>query len=252
MRYNTEGIVWPTHAEIQEHISSNSTAVIYEIAHSGLVPTRFASGCIDGQYREYTYWYDIEAWIADYPKMPFTFIASCFSMCDTSYGNLSHAFRKGSTEGTVTIGYCGMSNEECSICWDYSLDWQETLFYYMSEGWSIKAAYDQASADYPSCLIPGCILFAGDEDFSIIPRLRRDGSIAYGCGDADNSDMIDIDDIAHIVSYIFGGGPEPVPFVCVGDVDGSGGTTPVDVDDVVYLINYIFAGGPAPVAVCCD
>jgi len=34
--------------------------------------------------------------------------------------------------------------------------------------------------------------------------------------------------------------------VICGDVNGSGGDTPVDIDDVVYLLDYIFADGPVP------
>ncbi len=252
MGYNTEPVLWPDHAKIQEHISSNETAVFYEIAHSGGIPTRFASGCIGGQFREYTYWSDIEAWIADYPKMPFTFIASCYSMCDTSYGNLSHAFRKGSTEGTVTIGYCGMSEEYCWNCWDYSLDFQDTLFSCMSQGFPVKAAYNFACAAYPTCADNGCILFAGDEDFAIVPVVTRDGSPVVVCGDVNNDGTVDIDDVVYLIEYIFTGGPEPVPYVCVGDANGSGGPLPVDIDDVVYVINYIFGGGPPPVEYCCD
>lgn len=68
----------------------------------------------------------------------------------------------------------------------------------------------------------------------------------YLCGDADNSDAVDIDDIVYLIAYIFSGGPEPDPFES-GDADCSGG---VDIDDVVYLIAYIFSGGPEPCADC--
>ena len=37
--------------------------------------------------------------------------------------------------------------------------------------------------------------------------------------------------------------------IICGDANGMGG---VDIDDVVYLISYIFSGGPAPVPGCCD
>lgn len=252
MGYGTQALLWPTHAEIQAHVSSNETAVFYEIAHSGEVPTRFCSGCVDGQFREYTYWYDIEAWIADYPKMPFTFTASCYSMCDTSYGNLSHAFRKGSTEGTVTIGYCDMGEEYCLTCWEYSLDFQDMLFSYMSQGFPVKAAFDSACVAYPSCADNGCILFAGDKDLTVIPRINRDGSPVVLCGDADYSGTVDIDDVVYLIAFIFNDGPEPVPHVCAGDANGSGESWPVDIDDVVYLIDYIFSGGLPPVDYCCD
>jgi len=66
------------------------------------------------------------------------------------------------------------------------------------------------------------------------------------CGDADASGTVDIDDVVYLISYIFGGGPEPNP-VASGEVDCSGA---IDIDDVVYLIAYIFQGGPEPCAGC--
>jgi len=71
--------------------------------------------------------------------------------------------------------------------------------------------------------------------------------VSYGCsidvcGDADNSDAVDIDDVVYLISYIFSSGPAPEPLES-GDADCSGD---VDIDDVVYLIGYIFSGGNAP------
>jgi len=62
------------------------------------------------------------------------------------------------------------------------------------------------------------------------------------CGDADASGGADIDDAVYLISHIFSGGPEPVPYES-GDADCSGG---IDIDDVVYLIAYIFSGGNTP------
>ena len=66
------------------------------------------------------------------------------------------------------------------------------------------------------------------------------------CGDADNSDAVDIDDIVFLINYIFAGGPEPAPYY-QGEVDCSGS---IDIDDVVYLIAYVFSGGPIPCDGC--
>jgi serine protease AprX len=66
----------------------------------------------------------------------------------------------------------------------------------------------------------------------------------FVAGDANGSGMVDIDDAVFIITYIFGGGPEPDPFES-GDANGSGD---VDLDDVIYIITYIFGGGPPPVA----
>jgi hypothetical protein len=69
-------------------------------------------------------------------------------------------------------------------------------------------------------------------------------SLEYIPGDADGSGAIDIDDVVHLINYIFNGGLAPVPLES-GDADCSG---EIDIDDVVYLINYIFNGGPEPCA----
>jgi len=172
MGYNTEAVDWPTKAKIQSHIQSTETAMFYEVGHSqytlGLL---FTSGCDgDGSY-EVTTAVEVQNWISGYTKMPFTFIASCFGMCDTGPGTLSHAFRKGSLLKTTTVGYCNMSEPECTSCWWYAESWQNELFNYMNLGWTVKAAFDQAVADLPSCL--DCMRFEGDESFAVVPVVNR-------------------------------------------------------------------------------
>jgi len=68
----------------------------------------------------------------------------------------------------------------------------------------------------------------------------------YICGDANASETVDIDDVVYLVSYIFSGGPAPIPLES-GDTNCSEN---VDIDDVVYLIDYIFVGGDPPCAAC--
>jgi hypothetical protein len=67
-----------------------------------------------------------------------------------------------------------------------------------------------------------------------------------GCGDPDSSGAVDIDDVVHLIDFIFLQGPEPVPYGS-GDADCSGD---VDIDDAVYLIAYIFSAGPEPCMSC--
>jgi hypothetical protein len=173
MGYPTEAVEWPTEERIRSHLQSNETAMFYEIAHSGGRSDQFKSGCHDGTEPEYTYAYEIEEWIANYTKMPFAFLASCFSMCNISDGSLSYEFRKGSTRNTVTIGYCNMSDEQCHLCWTYSLDWQDALFHYMNQSYTIRDAFDQANAEYPVCAITNCMRYAGDADFKVVPIVTR-------------------------------------------------------------------------------
>jgi len=165
MGYSCEGIVWPAKGTIQGHVQSTSTGMFYELAHGG--SSSFANGCIGGTYFEYTTAGDIESWMAAYPEMRFTFIGSCGGMCQTGNNSFSYEFRKGSMTNTATVGYCGMAEDYCALCWDYSVSWQNALFYYMYLGWTVKNAFDQAQADYPACAgSNNCMRFAGDENFS--------------------------------------------------------------------------------------
>jgi len=68
----------------------------------------------------------------------------------------------------------------------------------------------------------------------------------FVCGDADENEMVDIDDAVFIIQYVFASGPEPVPPESA-DVDCTG---MVDIDDVVYIIQYVFASGPEPCIDC--
>jgi hypothetical protein len=172
MGYNVETIKWPTKSEIQNHIQSDETALFYELAHGGSYS--FANGCLDGNNYEITTANDIETWISGFKKMPFTFLGSCEGMCDTNDNTFSYEFRKGSMVDTATVGYCNMDKDYCDSCWIFSRNWQNEMFYYMNLGWTIKAAFDQANEDYPMCAASNCMRFAGDENFKVVPVVKRD------------------------------------------------------------------------------
>ena len=88
--------------------------------------------------------------------------------------------------------------------------------------------------------IPASIVEAGVDNFTVSKLTCVPPE--SGCGDADSSGEIDIDDVVFLIAYIFSGGPPPSPLER-GDVDCFGG---IDIDDVVYIIGYIFSGGPPP------
>ncbi|MFH1844542.1 MAG: FG-GAP-like repeat-containing protein [bacterium] len=171
MGYDTEHMEWPDEATLQGHIQSLETAVFYELAHGGSYG--FSYGCPNGNtYVDLTPGM-VMGWISPYTKMPFTFLGSCDGMCSYGPGTLSSAFRKGSDETTATVGYCGMSTDDCGVCWGQSLGWQSALFGYLDSGWTVRAAFDQANADYPSCSNYDCMVFAGDDDLALVPLLPR-------------------------------------------------------------------------------
>lgn len=183
MGYNTEAIRWPTEEETRNHIQSETTVMFYELAHGGSYG--FTNACWDDTSAD-----EIETWIADHYKMPFAFIGSCGGMCDTNDGTLSYELRKGSTENSATVGYCGMGGSPCAEeCWygDYTIPWQTALFNYMNQGWTVKAAFDQANAEYPACGVNGCMRFAGDEAFVVVPVVIGRGGKAHSPRPADKA-----------------------------------------------------------------
>lgn len=153
----------PTENDMDNYISDESTAMFYEIAHGNSI--YFLNRCgIDLTTSD-----EIDSWMSSRNKMLFSFIASCDGMCSTGSGMLSHALRKGSSEYTYTVGYCGMSHDDCVDCWDVSLDWQEQFFENAYSD-SFHGAYVDAMATYGDCVIEGtdCILEAGDLNLSLL------------------------------------------------------------------------------------
>jgi len=185
MGYYTDSVEWPTLEHIQSHVQSTTTSVVYIIAHGN--PLGFWSGCAGGETWSTLYASDVEAWITDYTKVCFAFLGGCDALCETGPGTISHAFRKGSMDSTITVGYCAMSEGGCMDAWIHSVDWQDALFGYLQSGLTMQEAFDQAGADYPMCVVTGCMEYCGDPDFVISPPVPRSGNMAvvdpFGTGD---------------------------------------------------------------------
>jgi len=79
-------------------------------------------------------------------------------------------------------------------------------------------------------------------DFGVLLEVGTVQNPVYMYGDVDATGSIDIATLVYLVSYMFQGGPEPVPYDA-GDMDCNGG---IDIADLVYLVAYMFSGGPAP------
>jgi parallel beta-helix repeat protein len=175
MGYPTEKIDYPqlSKRDIIEQVRSSDIAMFYEVAHGGessIDPTCIPVGRVNRIFA-----YDVAEWIQECSVMPFTFLASCDGMCFTGQGTFAYEFTKGYADNTAAVGYCGMSTESCSgECWSDSIDWQSALFGYMSEGYTVKDAFDLANADFPDCYNNQCMRFAGDPDFSAVPVIARD------------------------------------------------------------------------------
>ena len=62
------------------------------------------------------------------------------------------------------------------------------------------------------------------------------------CGDAEGSGSICIDDVVFLITYLYFGGPSPIPYAA-GDVNCDG---TVNLLDISKIVAYIFRGGHPP------
>jgi len=173
MGYSTEALDNPDEPLIQAHISNCETALFYELCHGDSYG--FRNDCTGDQSITSA---EVATWIQDYTKMPFAFIGSCAGLVNTGPGTFSDAFRKGEMTDTVTVGYNHMSYGpgdpwDCTDAWSNALAWQTALFGYLSSGWTIEEAYNQACIDYAAANCGTCMKFFGDPDLTLVPVLER-------------------------------------------------------------------------------
>jgi hypothetical protein len=63
-------------------------------------------------------------------------------------------------------------------------------------------------------------------------------------GNANGDAVINIFDITRIISYLYLGGPAPIPYeLCSGDPNQD---CVCNIFDITYLVNFIYLGGPPP------
>lgn len=102
----------------------------------------------------------------DRGPMHFALMVHCDSMKETGQGSFSHAFRKGSWSGTVTVGFKGLQEawpwENLAVFY-----WQDTMLEYMDEGDRIKQAFDKATNEWD--LVAPYAVFAGDTMQKVVP-----------------------------------------------------------------------------------
>jgi parallel beta-helix repeat protein len=72
--------------------------------------------------------------------------------------------------------------------------------------------------------------------------------VSYLCSDVNNDGIINVGDVVYLITYLYRGGSEPIPQLCVGDANCD---DIVNVGDVVYLITYLYRGGAPPCTGCC-
>ena len=156
---STEEIALPSPSIISSYVSNPDYELFYELANGA--ETYFQADWYGNYYTSTM----TENDMANREKMRFAFIGSCHGMTTTGPGTFSYEFRKGSLDKTVTIGYDHM--EECPG-WANALDWQDLMFYLMDSGYTIKDAFDQATATYP--YIAPAVVFVGDTSMKIFEQ----------------------------------------------------------------------------------
>jgi Dockerin type I domain len=80
-------------------------------------------------------------------------------------------------------------------------------------------------------------------NYPILPNIVFNRQPGYHCGDVNGTVICNIMDITYLISYLYKGGPPPVPLESSGDINRSGD---VNIQDITGLINYLYRGGPPP------
>ncbi len=164
----------------------------------------------------------------------------------------------GTVEDTTTISESpALSAREgggVGIIWRYYSTPREGRFTWRNYGgwpWPTPKQYTDQQPYYnqPS------ISYVGNQNFGVVylswhtPEQGAFYDRGSGCcnvrGDALHDDgLVLVNDLVHLVNYVFKGGPPP-PCLEEGDV-----VLPLDglilVNDLVFLVNYVFKGGPPP------
>ena len=177
MGYPAQGIEYPNKTQIRAQIQSNDVAVFYEAGHGNYYS--FLHGCAPEPVEErLTNYHDIQSWIANYPKMPFTFLYSCDIMASTGPNTLEYEFRKGANTETAVVGGYHLSSTPCNESCGGYLDffWQGEFLKNMSEGGTVQEAFEWANDKWSTC--DGCFKFTGDPNLKLVPKVTRESG--YG------------------------------------------------------------------------
>ncbi|MEE9442895.1 MAG: C10 family peptidase [candidate division Zixibacteria bacterium] len=120
-------------------------------------------------------------------------------------------------------------------CYSSSFDWIQASFDLSSYAGIVQIMFRFGSDGYVT------------EEGWYIDDISITGDPYFACGDANGDQSVNVGDAVYIISYVFKGGPEPLPVKIAGDANCDGDC---NVGDAVYIINYAFKSGPAPCTDC--
>jgi len=229
--------------EISPKVSDSNVKIFYEVAHGG--STRFSAHVSKKYYSAHTSEANVEDDMENRAPMSFAFIGSCEGMTNTGDGTFSYEFRKGQITNTVTVGYTGMGNDDG---WPKAKQWQDLMFSYMDQGYTIKNAFDLASSAYPT--IADAVKFVGDESYKITEigniapcfpndpspdhgatMIDIDTSLSWSGGDANAGDTVTYD-------IYFGTDYDPPKIITIGPYPASQKTITYNPSNLDYNTRY--------------
>lgn len=182
--------------------------------------------------------------------LPTNFLDQGWSITDVSFREYS-ATGGGTLQATLTPD----ENISAELNGDFPMDDGTVWFGYTLENYTLPDTTMVLFTEITgpptwSGFVAGDFHFiAGDTLYGWSPEPYIDVPVSAGeyvCGDSDGNGNVSITDAVHIINYIFGGGPAPIPLEAA-DADCNGN---VAITDAVYIINFIFGGGPAPCVEC--
>ncbi|MCX6829969.1 MAG: SBBP repeat-containing protein [candidate division Zixibacteria bacterium] len=107
------------------------------------------------------------------------------------------------------------------------------------------SASDDADGDDVADDVDNCPNISNPDQSDVDQDGIGDACDPYCCakaGDANHSQVVNIQDITFLINFLYKGGGEP-PCFHEGDANGN---IIINIQDITYLINYLYKGGPAP------
>ncbi len=104
----------------------------------------------------------------------------------------------------------------------------------------------EATAPLTTPLGTTCELYVSARSWgesAVFDSISRVAEVVLQNGDANFSGKINVSDVTYLTTFLFGGGPEPIPVFLAGDFNCS---STVNISDIARMIDYLFGDGTPP------